>query len=421
MAYKPIKKSAAEAVLDGDIKGWQRILPFLGPAFIAAVAYIDPGNFATNITAGSQYGYLLLWVIAFSNLMAVLIQSLSAKLGIATGKNLPEIARENFSKKTSIFLWIQAELVIIATDLAEFIGAALGLYLLFNIPMLPAALITAIGSFAILELQRRGFRAFEAGISGMVLIVVLAFAFQTFLAQPNWGEVTLGMLTPHFEGVDSLLLATGILGATVMPHAIYLHSSLTQNRVIGRNDNEKRRIFRFEFIDIVIAMIIAGAINMSMLIIAAAVFHTQGLVVEDLDIAYNGLRDALGPMAAVSFGLGLLIAGLASSSVGTLAGDVVMQGFIQRRIPLYLRRAITMIPPLVIIASGVNATYALVLSQVILSFGIAFALIPLVMFTSKKDIMGSLVNHRITTILGWCVVVIVVALNIYLLWETLFA
>lgn len=421
MAYKPIKKSAAEAVLDGDIKGWQRILPFLGPAFIAAVAYIDPGNFATNITAGSQYGYLLLWVIAFSNLMAVLIQSLSAKLGIATGKNLPEIARENFSKKTSIFLWIQAELVIIATDLAEFIGAALGLYLLFNIPMLPAALITAVGSFAILELQRRGFRAFEAGISGMVLIVVLAFAFQTFLAQPNWGEVTLGMLTPHFEGVDSLLLATGILGATVMPHAIYLHSSLTQNRVIGRNDNEKRRIFRFEFIDIVIAMIIAGAINMSMLIIAAAVFHTQGLVVEDLDIAYNGLRDALGPMAAVSFGLGLLIAGLASSSVGTLAGDVVMQGFIQRRIPLYLRRAITMIPPLVIIASGVNATYALVLSQVILSFGIAFALIPLVMFTSKKDIMGSLVNHRITTILGWCVVVIVVALNIYLLWETLFA
>lgn len=421
MAYKPINKSAAEAVLDGDIKGWQRILPFLGPAFIAAVAYIDPGNFATNITAGSQYGYLLLWVIAFSNLMAVLIQSLSAKLGIATGKNLPEIARENFSKKTSIFLWIQAELVIIATDLAEFIGAALGLYLLFNIPMLPAALITAVGSFAILELQRRGFRAFEAGISGMVLIVVLAFAFQTFLAQPNWGEVTLGMLTPHFDGVDSLLLATGILGATVMPHAIYLHSSLTQNRVIGRNDNEKRRIFRFEFIDIVIAMIIAGAINMSMLIIAAAVFHTQGLVVEDLDIAYNGLRDALGPMAAVSFGLGLLIAGLASSSVGTLAGDVVMQGFIQRRIPLYLRRAITMIPPLVIIASGVNATYALVLSQVILSFGIAFALIPLVMFTSKKGIMGSLVNHRITTILGWCVVVIVVALNIYLLWETLFA
>jgi len=420
MVYKRLTKPSAEAVLDGDITGWRRILPFLGPAFIAAVAYIDPGNFATNITAGSQYGYLLLWVIVFSNLMAVLIQSLSAKLGIATGKNLPEVAREHFSKRTSIFLWIQAELVIIATDLAEFIGAALGLYLLFNIPMLPAALITAVGSFAILELQRRGFRAFEAGISGMVLIVVLAFAFQTFLAQPNWGEVTIGMFTPQFEGVDSLLLATGILGATVMPHAIYLHSSLTQSRIVGRNDNEKRRIFRFEFIDIVIAMIIAGAINMSMLVIAAAVFHTQGIVVEDLDVAYNGLKEALGPMAAVSFGLGLLIAGLASSSVGTLAGDVVMQGFIQRKIPLYLRRAITMLPPLVIIASGVNATYALVLSQVVLSFGIAFALIPLVMFTSKRDIMGSLVNHRITTFLGWCIVVLVVALNIYLIWETIF-
>ncbi|ODV54498.1 Nramp family divalent metal transporter [Lysinibacillus fusiformis] len=420
MVYKQVTKSSAEAVLDGDIKGWRRFLPFLGPAFIAAVAYIDPGNFATNITAGSQYGYLLLWVIAFSNLMAVLIQSLSAKLGIATGKNLPEVAREHFSKKTSIFLWVQAELVIIATDLAEFIGAALGLYLLFNIPMLPAAIITAVGSFAILELQRRGFRAFEAGISGMVLIVVLAFAFQTFLAQPEWSEVAFGMFTPQFEGVDSLLLATGILGATVMPHAIYLHSSLTQSRIIGRNEEEKRRIFRFEFIDIIIAMIIAGAINMSMLIIAAAVFHTQGIVVEDLDVAYNGLKDALGPMAAVSFGLGLLIAGLASSSVGTLAGDVVMQGFIQRKIPLYLRRAITMVPPLAIIASGVNATHALVLSQVVLSFGIAFALVPLVMFTSKRDIMGGLVNHRITTILGWFVVVIVVALNIYLLGETIF-
>jgi manganese transport protein len=254
----------------------------------------------------------------------------------------------------------------------------------------------------------------------MVLIVVLAFAFQTFLAQPNWGEVTIGMFTPHFNGVDSILLATGILGATVMPHAIYLHSSLTQNRIVGRNDAEKRRIFRFEFIDIIIAMVIAGAINMSMLIIAAAVFHTQGVVVEDLDIAYNGLKEALGPMAAVSFGLGLLIAGLASSSVGTLAGDVVMQGFIRKKIPLYLRRAVTMLPPLVIIASGVNATYALVLSQVILSFGIAFALVPLVMFTSKRDIMGSLVNHRITTILGWIVVAIVVTLNIYLLWQTVF-
>ncbi|WP_325166675.1 Nramp family divalent metal transporter [Viridibacillus soli] len=410
----------AEAVLRGDVKGFRRILPFLGPAFIAAVAYIDPGNFATNITAGSEYGYLLLWVIAVSNLMAVLIQSLSAKLGIATGRNLPEVARDRFSKKTSVVLWIQAELVIMATDLAEFIGAALGLYLIFGIPMLPAALITAVGSFAILELQRRGYRAFEAGISGMVLIVVIAFAFQTFMAKPDMGSVISGIFTPRFEGVDSILLATGILGATVMPHAIYLHSSLTQSRVIGRTNEEKRKIFHFELIDIVIAMVIAGAINMSMLVIAAAVFFKEGIAVEDLDVAFNGLTQAIGPLAGISFGLGLLIAGLASSSVGTMAGDIVMQGFIRRKIPIYLRRAITMMPPLAVIAFGVNATYALVLSQVILSFGIAFALVPLIIFTSNKKIMGELTNHKVTTILGWIVAAIVIFLNLYLLFQMAF-
>ncbi|KOO49901.1 Nramp family divalent metal transporter [Viridibacillus arvi] len=418
--YKRFRGPTAEDVLRGDVKGFRRILPFLGPAFIAAVAYIDPGNFATNITAGSEYGYLLLWVIAVSNLMAVLIQSLSAKLGIATGKNLPEVARENFSKKTSIFLWIQAELVIMATDLAEFIGAALGLYLIFGIPMLPAALITAAGSFAILELQRRGYRAFEAGISGMVLIVVAAFAFQTFMAKPDVGGVILGIFTPQFEGIDSILLATGILGATVMPHAIYLHSSLTQSRVIGRTNEEKRKIFHFELIDIVIAMIIAGAINMSMLIVAAAVFFNKGIAVEDLDVAFEGLTQYIGPMAGISFGLGLLIAGLASSSVGTMAGDIVMQGFIRKKIPIYLRRAITMLPPLAIIAFGVNATYALVLSQVILSFGIAFALVPLIIFTSNKTIMGELVNYKITTIVGWIVAAIVIFLNLYLLYQMAF-
>ena len=410
---------AAEDVLNGKVHGYKSVLPFLGPAFIAAVAYIDPGNFATNITAGSEYGYLLLWVIAFSNLMAVLIQSLSAKLGIATGKNLPEVARENFSKKTSILLWIQAELVIMATDLAEFIGAALGMYLLFNIPMLPAALITAVCSFAILELQRRGVRPFEAGISGMVMMVVLAFAFQTFLAHPDASAIAAGFI-PKFDDVNSILLATGILGATVMPHAIYLHSSLTQHRIVGKNDEEKRKIFKFEFIDIMIAMVIAGAINMSMLIIAAAVFHSKGMNVEDLDVAFQSLHDMVSPTAAILFGLGLLIAGLASSSVGTLSGDVVMQGFIKKRIPIYLRRAITMIPPLLIIAFGANATKALVWSQVILSFGIAFALIPLIMFTSNKKIMGGLVNHKLTTILGWIVAAIVVALNIYLLYQTAF-
>ncbi len=412
--------SNAKAVLRGEVTGIKRILPFLGPAFIAAVAYIDPGNFATNITAGSKYGYLLLWVIAVSNLMAVLIQSLSAKLGIATQKNLPEIARERFPKAASIFLWIQSELVIIATDLAEFIGAALGLYLLFNIPMVPAALITAVGSFAILELQRRGYRSLEAGIAAMVLIVVLAFALQTFLAKPDMADVAKGLVFPKFQGVDSILLAAGILGATVMPHAIYLHSSLTQNRIVGKNDREKKQIFKFEFFDIVIAMIIAGAINMSMLMVSAALFHKHGLVVEDLHIAFDQFNHYVGPIASISFGLGLLIAGLSSSSVGTMSGDVVMQGFINRHINLYLRRAITMIPPLAIIIFGVNPTSALVISQVILSFGIAFALIPLIIFTSNKKIMGALVNHRITTIIGWIVAGLVVALNIFLLFETIF-
>jgi manganese transport protein len=404
-------------VLNGDVKGLKRLLPFLGPAFIASVAYLDPGNFATNITAGSKYGYLLLWVIFASNLMAVLIQSLSAKLGIATGKNLPEIAREQFPKGVSIFLWIQSEIVIIATDLAEFIGAALGLYLLFGIPMLPAALITAVGSFAILELQRRGYRTLEAGIAGMVMIVVLAFAFQVIMAKPDAGGVLTGMFTPRFEGVDSVLLAAGILGATVMPHAIYLHSSLTQSRVIGIDEREKKQIFRLEFIDILIAMLIAGAVNMAMVIVAAALFFKNGLVVEDLDIAFGQFRNLAGPVTAISFGLALLIAGLSSSSVGTMAGDVVMQGFINKKINLYLRRSITIIPPLAIIALGVNATSALVMSQVVLSFGIAFALIPLVIFTSNRRIMQGLVNHRITTILGWIISALVVALNLFLVVE----
>lgn len=410
-------KHSAQSVLNGDVKGLKRLLPFLGPAFIASVAYLDPGNFATNITAGSKYGYLLLWVIFASNLMAVLIQSLSAKLGIATGKNLPEVAREKFPKGVSIFLWIQSEIVIIATDLAEFIGAALGLYLLFGIPMLPAALITAVGSFAILELQRRGYRTLEAGIAGMVMIVVLAFAFQVIMAKPDAGSVVAGMFTPRFEGVDSILLAAGILGATVMPHAIYLHSSLTQSRIVGIDEREKKQIFRLEFIDILIAMLIAGAVNMAMVIVAAALFFKNGLVVEDLDVAFEQFRNLAGPVTAVSFGLGLLIAGLSSSSVGTMAGDVVMQGFINKKINLYLRRAITIIPPLVIIALGVNATSALVMSQVVLSFGIAFALIPLVIFTSDRRIMQGLVNRRITTILGWMISALVVALNLFLVVE----
>ncbi|MEF2093611.1 Nramp family divalent metal transporter [Bacillus sp. CFBP9009] len=402
-------------------RGIKRLLPYLGPAFIAAVAYIDPGNYATNITAGSKYGYTLLWVIFASNLMAVLIQSLSAKLGIATGKNLPELCREKFSKKTSFFLWIQAEAVIMATDLAEFIGAALGIYLLFDLPLITSAIIAAIGSFAILEIQRRGYRTFEALITVMIFVVVIAFGAQVFYAKPDTSAVVLGLFTPKFEGVDSILLSAGMLGATVMPHAIYLHSSLTQRRIVGVNDMERKRIYRFELIDIVIAMLIAGAINAAMVIVSAALFHKNGALVEDLDVAYQQFGAMLGPSVAMFFGIGLLFAGLSSSSVGVMTGDVVMQGFIKRHIPIYLRRVITTVPPLLIILWGVNPSKALVMSQVVLSFGIAFALVPLIMFTSNKKIMGSLVNHKITSSVAWLIAVLIIGLNLFLLYETLFS
>ncbi|MFS0765367.1 MULTISPECIES: Nramp family divalent metal transporter [Peribacillus] len=402
-------------------RGIKKLLPYLGPAFIAAVAYIDPGNYATNITAGSKYGYTLLWVIFASNLMAVLIQSLSAKLGIATGKNLPELCREKFSKKTSFFLWIQAEAVIMATDLAEFIGAALGIYLLFDLPLITSAIIAAIGSFAILEIQRRGYRTFEALITVMIFVVVIAFGAQVFYAKPDTSAVVLGLFTPKFEGVDSILLSAGMLGATVMPHAIYLHSSLTQRRIVGINDMERKRIYRFELIDIVIAMLIAGAINAAMVIVSAALFHNNGALVEDLDVAYQQFGAMLGPSVAMFFGIGLLFAGLSSSSVGVMTGDVVMQGFIKRHIPIYLRRVITTVPPLLIILWGVNPSKALVMSQVVLSFGIAFALVPLIMFTSNKKIMGSLVNHKITSSVAWLIAVLIIGLNLFLLYETLFS
>ncbi|OBR25854.1 Divalent metal cation transporter MntH [Bacillus velezensis] len=418
ISAQSLQSKAVQDALDGKSKGFKRLLPFLGPAFIAAIAYIDPGNFATNISAGSKYGYMLLWVILFSNLMAFLIQVLSAKLGIATGKNLPEIARDRYPKWVSAGLWIQGELVIMATDLAEFIGAALGLNLLFGIPMVEAAIIAAIGSFAILELQRRGYRALEAGIAGLLFVVVIAFALQTFFAKPDATSVLEGLFIPKIDGMDSVLLATGILGATVMPHAIYLHSALTQRRVVGKTDSERKKIFRFETIDILIAMVIAGAINASMLIVAAALFFKNGLYVEDLDVAYQQFGHYIGPASAILFGIGLLAAGLSSSSVGTLSGDIIMQGFIRYRIPLYLRRFITIIPPMIIIISGINATEALVWSQVVLSFGIAFALVPLIMFTSNKRLMGALTNRKWVTALAWLIAVLVIALNLFVIYDS---
>jgi manganese transport protein len=408
--------AAAERSLSGETRGLRALIPFLGPAFVAAVAYVDPGNFATNIASGARYGYALLWVVLAANLMAMLVQAMSAKLGIATGMNLPEVCRARFPRPVSRLLWVQAELVAMATDLAEFVGAALGLNILFNIPLLPAGLITGIAAFAILGLQARGFRPLEAGITVLVGVIVVAFAFEVFLARPSLPGVARGLVVPTFAGPESLLLAAGIIGATVMPHVVYLHSALTQQRVVANSPEAKRKVYRFELWDVVIALGIAGLINMAMLITAAATFNARGLDgIEDLRRASQGLGTYLGHHADIFFGLGLLASGLSSSSVGTMAGQVVMQGFIERRIPLFLRRAITMAPALVVLALGLNATRALVLSQVVLSFGIPFALIPLLMFCRDRGLMGELVNKRVTTIAATAIVALIVLLNLFLL------
>ncbi|MDQ3834316.1 MAG: Nramp family divalent metal transporter [Actinomycetota bacterium] len=412
---------AAHAALKDERRGIRKVWPFLGPAFIAAVAYVDPGNFATNISGGAQFGYLLLWVVLSANLMAMLVQSMSAKLGIATGKNLPEICRDRFPKPVSIGLWIQAEVIAMATDLAEFIGAALALNLLFGIPLFPAGLLTGVGVFGILTLQRRGFRPLEAVISSMVGVILIAFTLQVLYAKPEGERVLAGLFTPQFAGTESVLLATGILGATVMPHVIYLHSALTQRRVVGKTDEEKKRIFRFETIDVMIAMGIAGVINLSMLSIAAVLLGSRGLAnVADIDVAFEQFRVLEGSGFAILFGVALLSSGLSSSSVGTMAGQVVMQGFINRRIPLFLRRAITMLPALTILAVGINPSRALVISQVVLSFGIPFALIPLLTFCRNRQVMGALVNHRLTTAVAVVVVTLIVSLNVFLLYQTFF-
>jgi manganese transport protein len=410
---------AAHRSLAERRSGLRGLWPFLGPAFIAAIAYVDPGNFATNIASGSKYGYLLLWVILVSNLMAMLIQTMSAKLGIATGDNLAELSAERFSDPVRIFLWLQAEAVAMACDLAEFVGAALGFHLLFGLPLLPAGLLTGVVVFAILAAELRGVRHLEAVIATLVGVILAGFVFQMFFADPDGSAIVKGLLTPQFAGAESVLLAAGILGATVMPHVIYLHSSLTQRRVVGANASERKRIFRFEQIDVVIAMTIAGLVNMAMLVMAAGVFHSRGLTeIGDIDEAYRGLGTIVGHHADAIFGIALLASGLASSSVGTLAGQVVMQGYIKRQIPLFLRRIITMAPSLVILAIGVNPSSALIVSQIALSFGIPFALVPLVMFCRDRELMGDLVNRRGTNIAAYLVVGVIVSLNVFLIYQT---
>ena len=413
--------AAAEESLTGNRRGLRKLWPFLGPAFVAAIAYVDPGNFATNIAAGSGYGYMLLWVILAANLIGMLVQSMSATLGIASGMSLPEVCRKRHSQPVTIGLWLIAEVVAMATDLAEFVGAAIALNLLFGLPLLPAALVTAVGSFGILTLQTRGgFRHMEAVITGLLGIIIVGFGVQVVLAGPDAVQVARGLVIPGFAGTESILLAAGILGATVMPHVIYLHSALTKPRAAGRTMDERQRLIRFERVDVVIAMAIAGAVNMAMLIVAAAVFHSRGMTnVVDLDQVHALLDPLLGPGAAILFALALLASGLSSSSVGTLAGQVIMEGFIGRTIPLFLRRVITMVPAIVVIAVGVNPTRALILSQVILSFGIPFALIPLILASRDRAIMGRFAITRWTLALATVVAALIVGLNVFLLWRAL--
>ncbi len=390
-------------------------LTMLGPAFVASIAYVDPGNFATNIQGGARYGYLLLWVVLVANLLAMLVQYLSAKLGIAADRSLPELCRERYPRWVSAGLWVQAELMAMATDVAEFLGAALGLNLLFGVPLLAAGAITGVIAFALLALQSRGYRRFELAITALLGLVFAGFVYETLRIGPS-AHHSLAGLIPGLGGAGSLYLAVGIIGATVMPHAIYLHSALTNGRMPVRNDAERRRVLRFERLDVIVALGLAGVINMAMLTLAAKLFHTGALSgISTIAGAHAELGRLVGGGAALMFAVALLASGISSSSVGTYAGQVVMQGFVGIRIPVLARRAVTMVPALVILALGVSPTSALVLSQVMLSFGIPFALVPLVSLTARRDVMGVHVNRRATSALAFMVAGLIMALNVFLI------
>ncbi|WP_414710980.1 Nramp family divalent metal transporter [Pseudonocardia sp.] len=409
---EPRGASLAELRARGRVRG---PIALFGPAFVAAVAYVDPGNFATNFTAGARYGYTLAWVIVAANLMAMLVQYLSAKTGVATNKDLPQLCREHFPRSVSLGLWVQAELIAMATDLAEFVGAAVGLNLLFGVPLFPAGLLTAVVAFGILALEQRGYRRFELAVAGLLGVVLLGFAYDLCAVGGSVRGLA-GGLVPSFSGSPSVVLAAGIIGATVMPHVVYLHSALTKNRITAVHPDERREVLRFQRLDVFIGLGAAGAINLTMLVIAASLFNSTGhLGVDSIEAAHAGLGRMVGGGAALAFAVALLASGLSSSSVGTYAGQVVMQGFIRRRIPLYARRGLTMLPALVVLGLGLPTTDSLVVSQVVLSFGIPFALIPMVLLTRRRDVMGALVNRPLTTFAASAIAALIIALNIYLI------
>ncbi|MGJ6122395.1 Nramp family divalent metal transporter [Mycolicibacterium sp. Y3] len=394
--------------------GWY----LLGPAFVASIAYVDPGNVAANVSAGAQFGYLLVWVILVANIMAGLVQYLSAKLGLVTGRSLPEAIADNTRTPTRIAFWLQAETVAMATDLAEVVGGAIALHLLFDLPLLVGGIITGLVSMLLLAVQnRRGQQVFERVITGLLLVIAIGFLTSLFVEPPAPADVASGLI-PRFDGPESVLLAAAMLGATVMPHAVYLHSGLARDRH-GQPDAgpARRRLLRITRVDVGIAMLIAGAVNLAMLLVAAT--NLQGMANTDsIEGAHAAVADTLGPVVALFFAIGLLASGLASTSVGAYAGAMIMSGLLHRTYPLLLRRLVTLIPALVILGIGVDPSRALVISQVVLSFGIPFALIPLVRLTSNRILMGADVNHRITTGLGWLVAAVITVLNIVLIYLT---
>ena len=396
---------------------------YFGPAFVASIAYMDPGNFGANIEGGTRFGYSLLWVLLWSNAMAILVQYLSAKLGIATGRTLPQNCRDQFSRPTTYFLWVAAELAAIATDLAEFLGAAMGFYLLLHIPMLPAALITAVLVFLMLAVELYGYRKLERLIMAFVGGIGICYAFEVFLARPDWGEVASGVMVPRLSS-DSVYIAVSMLGATVMPHVVYLHSSLVQARVKPNEFNCSRgqwlsrlRHAKYELIDVLVAMNGAWLINSAMIIMAAAVFFHTGQRVTSIESAHQTLRPLLGSASAAAFALALLLSGLSSSTVGTMAGQVIIEGFLDIKFPIFLRRVITVIPAIVVIAIGLDPLKILVLSQVILSFALPFALVPLVILTRRPDLMGSLCNNKRTNTLAYISTTVILGLNALLLYQ----
>src|SRR5262245_45235852 len=407
--------TAARAVLSGERASLRAYLAFVGPAVVASIAYMDPGNFATNIQSGAKYGYTLLWVVLLANLIAMLFQALSAKLGIVTGRNLAEMCRDQFPKPVVYVMWVVSEIAALATDLAEFLGGAIGLSLLFGIPLMWGMVITGFIVYAILMFERFGFRPVELIIGNLVAIIALCYLIEMFIAPVDWRAAAAHTVMPQIPDAGALLLAVGIIGATVMPHAVYLHSGLTQARIPARDDHEKRRIVRISNTEVMVALAIAGLVNMAMVIMASSVFHAGHSDVGEIESAYLTLTPLLGIGAAGVFLISLLASGVSSSTVGTMAGQMIMQGFVGFRIPVEIRRLVTMLPAFVVVGLGVNATSALVISQVVLSIALPLPMIALTMLTGRRGIMGGFVNGRFTKVVamgGTAVVLLVIGLLI---------